>query len=537
MNLILNLIGGIGLLLMGMQLAGEGLQKAAGSRLRAMLNALTANRLSGLLLGCVMTAVMQSSGATTVLLVSFVGSGLLAFEQTIGVILGANIGTTFTVQLIAVRLTRYALALVALGFFAERSARKSIWGHVGRAVLGFGLIFLAIQIFSDAMAPIDTNPFLRGAIGALGHDFGMSVLIAAVMTAAFNSSAAIIGLVIVLAMHGLVTLDAAIPLVLGANLGTTFTSLVSTIGTTLEAKRVALAHIVIKAAGLMLVVPFLGPFTRLSALLAPTVPEQIAMAHTVFNVALAVIFLPAAGPFSRIIKRLLPPNPNEEVGFQIRYLDEALLSSPVLALGAANREVRRMADRVQIMMGEILELFVKGDEVVFSRLDRLEWELDTLTRAIVDYLANLSGQSLTEEQSRKAASILYIVNDLEHIGDSLTKLAMLAHKKIDQGLAFSSEGTRDLNEMHTRVSTNLDMAIVAFMTSDSALAEKVLETLPEINRLERNLRQTHLNRLWSGVAETRATSTIHLDLINGWQRINEYAVDIAQSVLEVASRA
>lgn len=537
MQSLLTILGGVALLLLGMQMAGEGLQQAAGSRLRAMVNTLTTTRLRGLLLGTAMTAVMQSSGATTVLLVSFVGAGLVSFEQTIAVILGANIGTTVTVQLIAFKITDYALGLVALGFLVNQVARRSVLKHLGRAILGFGLIFLAIHLFGQTMAPLKDSPLVADVMVALGRDIWLGVLLGALATAAVNSSAAIIGLTLVLAGHDVMPLATALPLMLGANIGTCATSLIASMGSPLEAKRVAAAHTLVKVSGVLITVPLLAPFTWLITLTADDAPRQIAMGHTLFNIGLSLLFLPIAGPVATLIKRILPGNPNEEAGFQIRYLDERILDSPVLALGAANREVRRMADRVQIMMSEIMELFLKVDEEILDRIHKLESELDALTKAIINYLASLSQNALTAEESRKAASILYIVNDLEHIGDALTKLSLLARKMIDLGLAFSPEGIQELLEMHQKVSTNLDMAIVAFMTSDRALAESVLETKPKIARMERDLRQAHLGRLWSGLIDTRNTSAIHLELINGWQRINDHAANISLAVLEMSPSA
>lgn len=533
MNVLVGLLGSAALLLLGMQLASEGMQKAAGNRLRQLMNAFTTNRLSGLFLGTAITTVMQSSGATAVLLVSFVGSGLMQFEQTIAVLLGANIGTTVTVQLIAFRLTDYALSLVALGFMVQALARKSFGRHLGRAILGFGLIFLAIKLFGEIVQPVEHDDAVVGLIKALGNDVFLALTVGAVLTAMMNSSAAVIGLVLVLAVHGFVTLPQAIPMVLGANIGTCFTSYISSIGAPLEARRVVAAHAIMKTTGVLLTLPLLGPFTHLVELTAADVARQIAMGHTLYNVGLSIVFLPMVRPFAAFIKRVLPHNPNEEVGFQIRYLDDRLLDSPILALGAANRELRRMADRVQIMLSEVMELLLKGSEESLDRINKLESELDSLARAIIQYLSSLATQSsLTDEESEKAGSTLYIVNDLEHIGDMLIKLANLARKKIELGLAFSPQGVKEIQDMHAKVSKNLDMAIVAFMTGDKVLAEKVVDTKAKITRLERDLREQHLNRLWQGIQDTLQTSTIHLDLIYGLQRINDHSVNIAHTVLE-----
>ncbi|MBU6427960.1 MAG: Na/Pi cotransporter family protein [Cyanobacteria bacterium REEB65] len=528
----MSLFGCTGLLLLGIQLAAQGMQKAAGNRLRAMINTFTTHPLAGLLLGTGITAVMQSSGATTVLLVSFVGSGLLQFEQTIAVLLGANIGTTLAVQLIAFQFTGAALALVGAGFAVQQLSRRPLGRHMGQAVLGFGLVYLAIRLFGDVLGPMQQSDLLAEMLRAIGQDPWLALLCGAVLAAAMNSSAAAIGLALVLATHHLLGLQAAVPLVLGANVGTCVTPFMGSVGASFEARRVVYANAIMKAIGVLLALAVLQPFTQIVASIPLDVARQIAWAHTIFNVALAAIFLPMARPFATFIKRVLPHNPNEDVGFQIRYLDESLLDAPVLALGAANRELRRMADRVQIMMSEVMEVFLKGTEEPLHRLAKLETEVDALTRAIIAYLSALAQHAFSPEDSRKAGSILYIVNDLEHVGDMLTKLASLARRKIENGLEFSPEGAKELLEMHSQVSKNLDMAIVAFMTGDRVLAEKVVDTQPQVARLERDLREHHLGRLWQGIPDSQHTSTIHLDLIYGWQRINDHAVNIAQTVFE-----
>ena len=350
---LLALFGGMALLLYGIQLVGEGLQRAAGGRLRHLLTGLAKNRVTAVASGAAVTAIIQSSSATTVMLIGFVSAGLMAFRQTLGVILGADIGTTFTVQLIAFRITDYALLLVGIGFTIVFVARRRAVKDIGQALLGFGLIFLGLKLILDGVAPLKANPLASQLLASVADSPAVALLAAAVFSALVHSSAATIGLALALAAEGLLRLDGAVAIVLGANIGTCATALAASVGTSAEAKRVAVAHIAFKLLGAALVFPFIGPFTAVIATTAGDPARQIANAHTLFNFGISLVFLPFTPLAARAIEGLVPDDQPGDNPFRPRYLDERALDQPSLALGQATREALRMADVVQGMLRDV----------------------------------------------------------------------------------------------------------------------------------------------------------------------------------------
>ncbi|HBH00512.1 MAG TPA: Na/Pi cotransporter, partial [Candidatus Rokubacteria bacterium] len=362
MTVLLALFGGMALLLYGIQLTGEGLQRAAGARLRGLLTGLARNRVVALGSGATVTAIIQSSSATTVMLIGFVSAGLMTFRQTLGVILGADIGTTFTVQLIAFRLTDWALLLVGVGFTIVFVARRRAGKDVGQALLGFGLIFLGLKLILDGVAPLKTSPLAVQLLASAGESPVLAVLTAAIFSALVHSSAATIGLALALATEGLLSLDGAVAIVLGANIGTCATALAASVGTSAEAKRVATAHIAFKLLGAALVFPLIEPFAAVIATTAADPARQVANAHTLFNLGISLVFLPFTPVAARAIESLVPEDQPGDNPFRVRYLDERALDQPSLALGQATREALRMADVVQGMLRDVPVVFATANQ-------------------------------------------------------------------------------------------------------------------------------------------------------------------------------
>jgi phosphate:Na+ symporter len=527
------LFGGMALLLYGMQLAGDGLQHAAGGRMRQILSGLTHNRFKALLVGAFITAVIQSSSATSVMLVGFASAGLLDLTQTIGVILGADIGTTLTVQLIAFQVLDYALLLVGLGFALIFFAKRRIFKYLGQAGLGFGFIFFAMQVMGQAMAPLRDSPLFADMITALGDSPLLGIVVSAAFTALVHSSAATIGLGLTLAVQGLLPLASAVPVIFGANIGTCATALASSLGTTAEARRVALAHTLFKVLGVLVFLPFTAPFAQVVALTADDPSRQIANAHTLFNVGITILFLPFAGPMARLVKSLVAEDREADSPLKARYLDEHILDTPALALGQATREALRMADVVSDMFKRSLEAFGGDDQELVEFIEKQDDQVDALNREIKHYLTKLSQQSLTDEQARREMALLALINDLENIGDIVDRNLMdLARKRMYKGANFSEQGGRETRELHRAVAQNLERAISAFATGDRALAHKVLEAKSEIRQMERHFRQNHIQRLHDGLPESIETSEIHLDILTNLKRINSHITSIAYPILE-----
>lgn len=529
---VISFLGGIALLLYGIRLAGEGLQKAAGGRLRAILTSLTKNRYIGIGVGAVITAILQSSSAATVMLVGFVSSGLMTLNQTIGVILGADIGTTATVQLLAFRVYDVAILFIAIGIGLMSFAKRAVTREIGQGILGFAFIFFSIKIMSDSMIPLRESEHLKALLLSIGESPLLGILLAALMTALVQSSAAVIGMALALSLQNLMTLDVAIPIILGANIGTCAAAILTSIGANLEARQVAAAHILFKVIGVSLFYPFIGPFKDLIEYTAADIPRQIANAHTLFNVAIAMIFLPFANPFANLVRKIIPEREGEE-RFGPKYLDPHVLNTPSLALGQATREALRMSDIALWMLRESIQVFKSNDRDLLYRIEQKDDELDLLDREIKLYLTRIAQSTLTPSESKKEFELIAFTSNMENIGDIIDKNLMeLAKKKITSGVSFSEDGLREIVEFHQKVLENFDISISAFASRNKDLAKKILRHKARLGEVERDFRQAHINRLHEGLQESVDTSAIHLDVLSNLKRINSHITNIAYPILE-----
>ena len=533
LKIIIGIIGSIALFLYGMKIMSKGLESLAGPKLREIIKKITSNRFSELATGFMLGGVMQSSGSAMAMVIGFVNANFLALSQCVAIILGAGLGATIVVQLIAFRLTKYALLFIGVGFFVSYVSKQKIYANIGNIAIGFGFILLALQFFGDLVVPMQTGLDFKNLLLTISKEPILAIIISALLTAVFNSSSVMLGILIAItAGTPHMTLATAMPIMLGANLGTCITSIIASVGTSPEAKRVALLHVTFKVIGIILFLPLLPYFTNFLGNNNFDVSRQIANAHTFFNAVLVVIFLPFVRYFADFAAKMIPSvSSSEEIGFQIKYLDYRIIENPILALGHVQKETRRLADRVQDMFDSLLNLLTKNNIDMADKIEKKEVEADTLSRSIMLYLSELGQHPLTPDESKKASSLLYIANDLEHIGDVISRLTKLGRKKVDNALLFSKEGIEELIEMHKIVRSNFDMAVIASLTGDAKLANKVIETNEKLIRMERDLRQTHIGRLWAGQKFTLETSSIHLDMINGFQRINEHAVNIAHAVI------
>ncbi|MBI5811008.1 MAG: Na/Pi cotransporter family protein [Deltaproteobacteria bacterium] len=529
---LITFFGGVMLILYGMRLAGDGLQKAAGGRLRGFLLNATSNRIKGVGVGASITALLQSSSATTVMLVGFVGSGLIGLRETMGVILGADIGTTLTVQMLAFRVYDYAIALIGAGILMKLMGRKGAANGIGAAVLGFGFIFFGLKTLMETFGPVAENALLRELLLGMSKDPFAGIIVSALLTALFHSSAATLGLAITAAHSGLLTLDAAMPVVLGANVGTCVSAAVSSMGASVDAKRAALAHVLFKVIGVVIVLPFLGVFTRWAGMSADELPRQVANAHTFFNIGIAVIFLPFIAPFTNLVKLLLPESAAPEK-FGPKYLDPLVIETPSLALVQASREALRAADTVQEMLKRSIEPFERNDIALVEEIEEKDNDVDLLDRDIKLYLTKIARESLSEEQAKRELEIMLFSDNMENIGDVIDKNLMeLARKKIKGNFSFSKEGMEEIRKLHSRVLENFELGVAAFAGGDAEAARRLLNHKAKLSELERELRQAHINRLHKGLKESIDTSSIHLDMLANLKRINSYITNVAYPILE-----
>ncbi len=471
-GMAMNLLGGLALFLFGMDQMAEALKAVAGERMRVVLASLTRNRIMGALTGAFVTAIIQSSSVTTVLVVGFISAGLMSMAQSIGVILGANIGSTITAQIIAFKVTKGALLMIAVGFGLRFISAHEKIGYYGSMLMGVGLIFFGMSVMSDAMYPLrDYEPFLH--LMTHMENPAVGILIGLLFTALVQSSAATTGIVIVMASQGFITLTAGIALAFGANIGTCVTALLASIGKPREAVRAALVHVLFNVFGVLIwvgLIPRLAEFVtwftpvhaQLSgtARLAADTPRQIANAHTFFNVANTLIFIGFTAQLARLVEWLVPDKPLEEVVARPRYLDEALLDTPSLALDRVRLEIGRIGDQVREMLRLIMPAILGGDRITLRDIARIDDNVDVLHGHVITYLGLISRKQLTENQTRDFVNLMAAVNDLENIGDIIeTDLVHLGNQRISEGVSISPSTRQVLTQLHKAVATTTDLAI------------------------------------------------------------------------------
>ncbi len=547
-TMLFSLFGGLALFLFGMEQMAGALKAVAGEGLRKILAKLTVNRVAGAATGAFVTAIIQSSSVTTVLVVGFITAEVMSLSQAVGVIFGANVGTTITAQIIAFKVTKYALVLIAGGFGMLFVGKTDKVKHYGAMIMGLGLVFYGMSVMSNGMKPLRSFEPFTALMGRMENPL-LGILVSAAFTGLVQSSSATTGIIIVMASQGLITLPAGIALIFGANIGTCVTALLASIGKPREAVRAGAVHITFNVIGVLIWVPFIGPLadvvltvspasaalTGLDKLAADT-PRQIANAHTIFNIANTVIFLPFSTLIARLVEALVPDRAAAPSGVapevSVQYLNEDLLSTPVLAIEQARREMLRMAEIVRGMLADIMPAFVANDLAAAQDILQRDNQVDYLQRKTAEYLTRVGRSDLSLQLSERTMQLLNVNTELEHIGDVIEKnLVTLLTTKAQEEIVFSDEGRAELLEYHERVMASYDQAVQAFADDDADAAHVVATTKPELVQLEHVYRRTHFDRLGQGLQASVESSRIHLDLIDYLRRINSYAESIASSVL------
>lgn len=546
--LVIGLLGGLSLFLFGMEKMSDALKNVAGEKMKDILGMLSSNRIMGMVTGAIVTAVIQSSSVTTVMLVGFVSAGLMSLSQTIGVVMGSNIGTTITAQIVAFKVTKYALLLVAVGFGLLFISKKEKIQQYGYMIMGLGLIFFGMGVMSDAMRPLRSfQPFLDLMTQMSNPILG--ILVAALFTALVQSSSATTGVIIVLAMQGLISLQAGIALSFGANIGTCVTAFLASIGKPREAVRVSVVHVLFNMIGVLIFLPFMGPFVKLVLAISPSAPEgltglsaaatvlprQIANAHTIFNISCALIFLPFVSFFARIVYRLVPDKPiPETTELKPKFLNDMLLHTPSLALDAARHEIKRMGKRVDSMNTVMMPAVLTGDKESLAEIRAMDEEVDILYKHIVNYLAEVSKLDLNEAQTRKLMKLMGCANDLEHIGDVIeVNMVELGQRRITKNIKVSDKTQEVINTVHLVVSDALKAAIRAVVDDESGYAMRVLEMKEDMERLVTQANLHQAQRLVCEDSGKFEAYSVEIDIIEKLKRIFYHANRMARGVLEV----
>ena len=545
MNMGMKLLGGLALFLFGMEQMADALKAVAGERMKVILAKLTTNRFMGAATGAFVTAIIQSSSVTTVLVVGFITAGLMSMAQSIGVIMGANIGTTITAQIVAFKVTKYALLMVAGGFGMLFFSKQEKIKQYGGMLMGLGLVFFGMSVMSDAMSPLRSyQPFLD-LMTRMDNPL-IGILVAAGFTALIQSSSATTGIVIVMATQGFISLPAGIALAFGANVGTCVTAMLASIGKPREAVRAAVVHVMFNIFGVLLwvgFIPYLAEFvTWLSPAhaelsgtnkLAAEAPRQIANAHTVFNIANTFIFIGFTGQFARLVEWLVPDKPVEELIIaQPKYLDEELLETPSLALDRVRLEIGHMGERINKMVELILPAVISGNLQTLKDIAMIDDEVDILHGHIITYLGDISRNSLTGEQTRKLVGLMAAVNDLENIGDIIeTDLVHLGKERLEQDITIS-ETTRDvLIKLHGVISDATSTAITAARENDQHAAQEVIGMKSDINLMMDSAATHQAMRLVVDEPDRLGAYTLEVDIIEKLKRIYYFAKRIAKAVM------
>ena len=533
---LLDLMGGVALLLWGLHMVHSGILRAFGPDLRQLLASALSNRFTAFTAGIGLTALLQSSTATALITSSFTAEGLVGLVPALAIMLGANVGTTLIVQILSFNISAVAPVLFIIGLLAFRSGARSRVKDVGRVFIGLGLMLLSLHILLDSLAPAENAPGMRVFMNAITGDPVLCILIGAVVTWAVHSSVATVLLVMSLAYAQFITPHAALALVLGANLGSAINPVFEGVHRDNPASyRLPLGNLLNRLAGVLLVAPFLRPITEILQGWQPDLAKMTAAFHIVFNVATAIIFIGLLDGMARLLKRFLPSRSQATDPSRPRYLDESALETPSLALADAARETLHMGDHVEVMLRKVMAAMMTNDRALVDEVSRMDNSVDALDEAIKLYVTKLTRGSLDEREGQRAMEIISFAINLEHMGDIIDKnLSELATKKIKRRFQFSPEGAEELSAFHKRTVDSLRIAFGVFMSGDVNEARKLLAEKTSLRNVELAATERHLDRLREGRPESIETTSLHLDVLRDLRRIHSHICSVAYSALESA---
>ncbi len=545
-TMAMQMFGGLALFLFGMEQMADALKAVAGERMKSILAKLTANRFAGAATGAFVTAIIQSSSVTTVLVVGFITAGLMSMSQSIGIIMGANIGTTITAQIVAFKVTKAAMLMIGVGFGMLFISKEDKVRQYGAMIMGLGMVFFGMSVMSDAMKPLRTfQPFLDFMIQMENPLVG--ILVAAAFTGLIQSSSATTGIVIVMASQGLITLPAGIAMAFGANIGTCVTAMLASIGKPREALRAALVHVIFNVGGVLVWIMFIPYLAEFVVWFSPSHPElqgidrlgaetprQIANAHTVFNLSNTFIFIWFTAQIGRIVEWLVPDAPLEEEGLiiQSKYLDEELLPTPSLALDRVRLEVLHMGEQVDVMLQKILPAILDGDRESLAAIKKMDDEVDNLYAQIIEYMGKIGRHSLTDTQTAEFLKLMEAVSDLENIGDTVeTNLVVLGNERITSGVSISKLTREVISRFHQVVFKAVKSAVQAVSQNNMEVAKLVVDMRREIDELANSAQIHQAQRLVADEPNRIPAYTIEMDIIDKQKRIYHFASRMAKTVI------
>ncbi|OFO00450.1 sodium-dependent phosphate transporter [Streptococcus sp. HMSC074B11] len=533
-EIIFHFLGGLGLFLYSIKTMGDGLQQAAGDRLRYYIDKYTSNPFLGVLVGIVVTALIQSSTGVTVITVGLVSASLLTLRQAIGIIMGANIGTTVTSFIIGFKLGEYALPLIFLGTMFLFFTKNRTANNIGRILFGVGGIFYALNLISAGMSPLKDLPQFKEYMVTLGQNPILGVVAGAVITVLIQASSATIGILQGLYAGGFLDLKGALPVLFGDNIGTTLTVIIAAAGANVSAKRVAATHVTFNVLGTILCLILLGPFTSMieyfQALLHLSPEMTIAFSHGAFNVSNTIVQFPFIGALAYFVTKLIPGE-DEVVKYEPLYLDEQLIKqAPSIALGNAKKELLHLGNYAVKAFDLSYDYIINSNEKVAEKGHKTEEAINTIDEKLTRYLISLSSEALSQKESEVLTNILDSSRDLERIGDHAEALINLNDYLQRKNVQFSNSALEELEEIYRQTSDFVKDALESVENNDLEKAQALIERHEAINKMERVLRKTHIKRLNNGECSTQAGVNF-IDIISHYTRVSDHAMNLAEKVL------
>ncbi len=546
-DMIFGMVGGLGMFLFGMGMMSDSLKKVAGQKLRKLLTALTKHRVIAVLIGALTTCLIQSSSATTVMTVGFVNAGLLTLKQALCVVLGANVGTTFTAWLVSglavFKITTYSLPAIGVGFLIRMFGRSQRMRNIGSAVLGFGILFTGIDFMKEGFSPLKDSVRVQEVLIWLGHNPLLAILAGTVITMLLQSSSATIAMVQLLAFNGVfgtdwsLALRVAIPFILGDNIGTTITAQIAALRSSVNGRRAAWGHTLFNVIGVAYMLPlvWVGWFADVVEWITPfkltqsTIMVHIAVAHSAFNIFNMLIFLPFVDLLERMVIRIVPAKPQDVLAKPI-VLEEHLLNTPEIAIDQVRREIVRMTTTAKNAVNQAIEGLNESDRRKLQLALEMEDAVDNFQYEITLYLAALSTKELSDELAVELPVLLHTVNDLERVGDHAVNITEIAERKIEQKQSFSEQAQAEGAQMIREVNQMFDRISAALENNDVEAAKSALENEEKLNKMQIDFRRSHVQRMTDGVC-TPQTGLIFIDLVDNIEKIGDHLKNIAQAVI------
>ncbi len=536
MNIVLPLLGGLGLFLFGMRLMSEGLEKAAGARMRSILEVMTKNRFVGVLVGAVFTAVIQSSSAATVMVVSFVNAGLMTLGQSVGVIMGANIGTTITSQLVAFNLSEAAPVFLFIGVVMVMFSKKPLVKKIGEVVLGFGVLFMGLTMMKDSMSTLNDSPVIMGALASLKNPL-LAILVGFLVTAVVQSSSVTVSIVLVMATQGLLTLPICFYTILGCNIGACTSALLACLSARKNAKRAALIHFSFNVIGTILmgaVLALTADYVEagIMAISGGNIGRAVANAHTLFKIVQVIVLFPFAGGLVKLVTWLVPGEDKESGGFQLKYIGKNAVYSAATAVIEAVYEIQEMGNLALQNLKDSICAFFDRDQEKIQKVYEVEKQIDFLSKEITDYLVKINQkEQLPLADSLRIGGLFHVVNDIERVGDHAENFADFAVSFSEEGLELSKKAFKEFHDMYGEVQKLLELSLEMFRTGNTQNLQQILALENEVDDMERELQKTHVRRMAKGKCTPQA-GVIYTDMVTSLERVADHATNIAFSILD-----